>query len=50
MKEIDAQPFHSYSCLKSKKRGVEGKTTTTTTKKIIKSPVQPPQPEISGFS
>jgi hypothetical protein len=48
MKEIDAQPFRSYSCLKSKKRGVEGKTTTT--KKIIKSPVQPPQPEISGFS
>lgn len=48
MKEIEAQHFRSYSCLKSKKRGVEGKTTTT--KIIIKSPVQPPQPEISGFS
>ncbi len=49
MKEIDARHFRSYSCRKSKKRGVEGKTTTTT-KIIIKSPVQPPQPEISGFS
>jgi hypothetical protein len=48
MKEIDAQHFRGYSCLEAKKRGVEGKTTTTTI--IIKSPIQPSQPEISGFS
>jgi hypothetical protein len=48
MKEIDAKHFRSYSCLESKKRGVDGKTTTTTI--IIKSPIQPLQPEISGFS
>jgi hypothetical protein len=47
MKEIDAQNFRS-SCLESKKRGVAGKTIIIITI-IIKSPIQPSQPETSGF-